>query len=327
MGSRALGICQLLGNGYSPRRLSKPTYRPSGLRKEVGDRQWEGNAAATRGSFSTARESSRIPPPPLEAALDCARELGYPRLECVVLAILESYSKLKDVTTMRVAAMSPRSSLRAPWETAARKDSSSATSACSRLVAEISDEAEGCLESGEALLRGIADRVSLGVLSRAKAESNVPGGKSIPRTLSILSDAEQMARELAIEPASEFGVALTRLESLLPATESSIARPDPGLFAPLLHLARDLGPGRRTRIDFLDRIRRLRSLDRTRSSCRQAAVHLVIADLALVLVLQPCGSLLVALGNPMVSTSQSSPTGDFLSSSAFVGFGHFPHRG
>ena len=76
------------------------------------------------------------------------------------------------------------------------------------------DEARRCLDSSEALLRAVSDRMSLGILLCGRAETEhlarVPNDAK-----AALAEADVIAAEVGAGPDSELGLALARVRNLL----------------------------------------------------------------------------------------------------------------
>jgi tetratricopeptide (TPR) repeat protein len=77
-------------------------------------------------------------------------------------------------------------------------------------------QARLAFDGGEALLRQVADRISLGVLLCARAEACVLAGQAA-QARSTLDEARSIAKEAQVGPESELGLALARVEALLAA--------------------------------------------------------------------------------------------------------------
>src|SRR5207253_9517794 len=76
------------------------------------------------------------------------------------------------------------------------------------------DDARHCLDAGEALLQAVSDRMSLGILLCARAETehlaHVPDAAK-----GALQAADIIATEVRAGPDSELGLALARVQNLL----------------------------------------------------------------------------------------------------------------
>ena len=75
------------------------------------------------------------------------------------------------------------------------------------------DDAYACLDAGEALLRELSDRLSLGLLLCSRAEAKQIAG-AIDAAKAALDEAESLAIEIGAGPESELGVALARVRKL-----------------------------------------------------------------------------------------------------------------
>ena len=75
-------------------------------------------------------------------------------------------------------------------------------------------EARRCLDTGEALLRAASDLFGLGVLLTSRAEAQHLAGDAAA-TAASLAAAMSLAAEVGAGPASELGLALARVRSLI----------------------------------------------------------------------------------------------------------------
>ena len=75
-------------------------------------------------------------------------------------------------------------------------------------------DARHCLDSGEALLRGVSDRMSLGILLCSRAETEHLAGVANDAS-AALAAADAIATEVKAGPDSELGLALARVRDLL----------------------------------------------------------------------------------------------------------------
>ena len=75
------------------------------------------------------------------------------------------------------------------------------------------DRARACLDSGEALLRAMSDRLSLGVLLCCRGEAaHLAGDPDAAKK--ALAEAESLATAIGAGPDSELGLALSRVRAL-----------------------------------------------------------------------------------------------------------------
>ncbi len=74
------------------------------------------------------------------------------------------------------------------------------------------DEARRCLDAGEALLRGLSDRMSLGILLCSRAETEHLAGHP-QAAVPALAEADVIAAEVGSGPDSELGLALARVRN------------------------------------------------------------------------------------------------------------------
>ena len=75
-------------------------------------------------------------------------------------------------------------------------------------------KARSCLETGEALLRGVSDQFGLGVLLTRRAEAHYLAGDAATATASLAA-AAAIAAEVGAGPTSEVGLALARVSALI----------------------------------------------------------------------------------------------------------------
>jgi len=75
------------------------------------------------------------------------------------------------------------------------------------------EEARTCLDTGEALLRAMSDRLSLGVLLCCRAEAAHLSGDPGAAT-DALAEAASLATQIGAGPDSELGLALSRVRAL-----------------------------------------------------------------------------------------------------------------
>jgi predicted ATPase/class 3 adenylate cyclase len=149
----------------------------------------------------------------LQAALVEAREMGHVRLEGVVLCnlgiALERLNRTEDARAHFEAAVENAKSLSDP------RFEGQFLGYLGVLHARqgAHDEARHCLETGEALLRKAADKYALAVLLAGRAEAHHRAGQPA-EAASSLAAAEAIALDVGAGPASELGLALTRVRLL-----------------------------------------------------------------------------------------------------------------
>jgi predicted ATPase/class 3 adenylate cyclase/Tfp pilus assembly protein PilF len=177
------------------------------LVRTVGDRRWEGSARCNlglllheQGRYNEAREH-------LESALAIAREMGHAGLESTVLCNLgivdEALGQLDDSRVEYERAVAIACGL------GDRRSEGQFRGHLGRLYAKLGrlNEAQDCLASGEMLLKGGADQLSLGLLlcSRAQAECYF---ENLPAARDALSRAEWILAESRAGERSELGRAV-----------------------------------------------------------------------------------------------------------------------
>ncbi len=186
--------------------------------REIGNRQWEGNMLSNLGFLHLTQERLVEARSHFESALVVAREMGHARLECIVLGNLG----------IVFGALEQRSDARAQYEAALvvarrigeRRYEGQFLNYLGLLHAREHhwDEARRCLDDGEALLRAMSDRLSLGVLLCSRAEAEQLAGAPEAAHAAI-AEARVLAIELGSGPESELGLALVRVEALLSSQE------------------------------------------------------------------------------------------------------------
>ena len=72
------------------------------------------------------------------------------------------------------------------------------------------EDARSCLKKGEALLRAVSDRFSLGILKCSSAEIEYLAGALEPAN-AALDEAQSLAEEIQAGPKSELGVAIAHV--------------------------------------------------------------------------------------------------------------------
>jgi predicted ATPase/class 3 adenylate cyclase/Tfp pilus assembly protein PilF len=195
-----------------------PLYLESiAIARELGDRQWEANAHCNLGLLHYAEGAPGAARGELETALTAAREMGHARLLCIVqcnLALVaESLGEPQQALTYYEEAIDLARDLHD------RRSEGQFLGYLGRLHARQRrfDAADICLETGEALLRAVSDRISLGILLCGTAEAESLRGRP-ERAEQVLAQASRIAGELDdLRDESEFGKALARTRSLLGA--------------------------------------------------------------------------------------------------------------
>jgi predicted ATPase/class 3 adenylate cyclase len=184
------------------------------IARELGDRRRVGNTLCNlsmlhylQGRLEDAEEAG-------QAALRGARDLGHARLECIVLCNLglvgDAAGDLERARTHYEAALEVARRIgdaRAEGQALGYLGLTHARQAAY-------ERARQCLDLGQAILAGIDDGISLGVLLCGRAECEWRAGRP---TLSLVAreDAAQLARRAGAGAGSELGVAIARLDALL----------------------------------------------------------------------------------------------------------------
>lgn len=184
------------------------------LARDLGNRQLEGNMLCNLGLQNQVRGRLDQARGQLEAALAVARDLGHAHLECIVLcnlgmlyesmgqydAALESYEAALVITREREDRRSEGQFLGYLGLLHARQTRY--------------DSARDCLRDGEALLRLVSDRLSLGILLCCRAETEYLAGNP-DATSNPLEEAVAIADATGAGSESELGLAITRVRGLI----------------------------------------------------------------------------------------------------------------
>ncbi len=190
--------------------------------RELGNRTWEGNALCnlgalhqTQGRFAEALEES-------EAALHVARGIGHVRLEstsmCNLGLVNFALQKWDHAQAHYNAALSLARSLHD------RRSEGLFLGYLGQLQARQGrfDEARTSVDAGEQLLLQLADPISLGLIRCHRVELELRAGDRTAALVS-LAQARHIAEQLGSGPASELGLALARVSSMLRGEDGSDA--------------------------------------------------------------------------------------------------------
>jgi len=143
-----------------------------------------------------------------------ARELGHLRLECVVLCnlsiVYERLGRPGEAQAHFEAAVRLARALGDPLLEGQFLGYLGLLHARQGRQAEARD----CLDSGEAMLRGVSDQFGLGVLLTSRAEAQYLAGDAVAATASLAA-ASAIAAEVGAGPTSEVGRALARVNTLI----------------------------------------------------------------------------------------------------------------
>ena len=183
------------------------------IAREIGDKPWEGNALCNLGLLCHAQGQTERARESLEAALALARDLGHARLEGSVLCNLGIVCEHADPVEARARY---EAALAVAHGLGDRRAEGQFSTYLGRLHARQGrlEAAQTCLDAGEALLRALGDRVSLGILLCSKAEAEHLAGRS-GEADAALHEAQELARAAAAGPESEFGLSLDSTHALL----------------------------------------------------------------------------------------------------------------
>jgi predicted ATPase/class 3 adenylate cyclase len=183
------------------------------LARELGDRQLEGNTLCNLGMLHFVQGRLDEACTVCEAALVGARELGHVKLECVVLCNLALIYDAWGRAPQALACY--ETALELARRIGDRRDEGQFLGYLGLSHARQRDfaAARGCLADGQAILRGLSDRIGLGVLLCSAAECEWLAGA--PATARAARDeAAALAQQVGAGPASELGQGLTRLDAL-----------------------------------------------------------------------------------------------------------------
>ena len=184
------------------------------IARELGDRQWEANARCnlgllhfTEGRFAEAQAD-------LEVALAAARDMGYAQLlsivQCNLALVAEALGQPDDARRYHREAVDMARKL------GDRRSEGQFLGYLGVLLARQGEhtEARACLVAGEALLRAVSDRMSLGILLCARSEAEFRAGCPAAAE-DALQGAGRLAAEIgSVGSDSELGQSLRATRSL-----------------------------------------------------------------------------------------------------------------
>ena len=187
------------------------------IARELGDRQWEANARCNLGLLHFTEGRMTEAQAELEFALAAAREMGYAQLlsivQCNLALVAEALGSFDEARAYHEAAVALARDLGDRRSEGQFLGYLGVLHARQRRLPAARD----CLGAGEALLRSVSDRVSLGILLCGQAETEHLAGEPAAAQ-DKLAQAERIADELAdVEPGSEFGQALQRAREMFGA--------------------------------------------------------------------------------------------------------------
>ncbi|MEP7057443.1 MAG: tetratricopeptide repeat protein, partial [Caldimonas sp.] len=188
--------------------------------RELGDRQWEGNALCNLGWLNQALGALPEAREQLEAALRVAREMGHVRLEAIVLCNLGIVHDA--IGDLDAAQGYLESALVVAREMGDRRSEGQFRGYLGTLHARQRrfDDARRQLDVGAQLLRDASDSFNLGVLLCGRAEMEWLSGSSDAAS-ATLAEAAEIGRTVGVEVGSELAVALDRVGALLAETPTS----------------------------------------------------------------------------------------------------------
>jgi predicted ATPase/class 3 adenylate cyclase len=184
------------------------------IARETGDRRLEGNALCNMGLHHLVMGHLDAAAAASQAALVLARELGYALLECAARGglgiVRERLARPDEALVQFETAVRMAHELKEPrYE--------------GRFLGYLGllharqwrhEDARRCLDSGEALLRSVSDRLELGLLLTSRAEAHRLAGNAAAAS-AWLAEASAVAAEGGAGPASELGLALARVRALI----------------------------------------------------------------------------------------------------------------
>lgn len=182
--------------------------------REIGHRQWEGNMLCNLGFLLLTQRRLEEARSHFEAALAVARDMGHARLECVALGnlgiVLDSLGCAPEAQGQFEAA------LVIARQIGEHRFEGQFLGYLGLLHARQGrpQEARRCLDSGEALLRSVSDRLSMGVLLCGRAEAEQHAGDTAAARVALV-EARALAIDAGSAPESELGQALVRVAALL----------------------------------------------------------------------------------------------------------------
>jgi len=189
------------------------------IARATGHRLLEGNTLCNLGMLHLVQGRLDEAGVASKAALVVARELGHVRLECVVLCnlgiVFESLARPEEAQAHFDAAVRIARALGDP------RSEGQFLGYLGLLHARQGrhDDARRCLESGEALLRVASDPFGLGVLLASRSEAMHLAGDAAAATASLAA-AASIAIDVSAGPASEIGLALARVRTLIEPTRA-----------------------------------------------------------------------------------------------------------
>ena len=191
------------------------------IARSFGDRQREANIQANLGLMLHTQGQVDEAVAASEAALQLARRLGHVRLECIVLCNLGICRT--DQGQLLLAGGLYQAALQLARDLGDRRSQGQILGYLGLARARLGDFAPARLElaDGEALLREVADQLSLGVLLCARAECEARASQP-DASAAALAEARALAAQAAAGAESELGRALRRAGEVV-AGEPAVA--------------------------------------------------------------------------------------------------------
>lgn len=195
---------------------ARPLYEDAArIAHELGNRQWEANTRCNLGLLHFSEGRFDAAEAELQSALLASRETGHVQVQSVVLCNLGLVAEA--LGNAQGALASIEAALRLACDGGDRRAEGQFLGYLGLIRARQRDFARafGNLTSGESLLRGVDDQISLGILLCARAQAEHLAGRTEQARLA-LREAESISSRFAdVEADSEFGRALKEAEAFL----------------------------------------------------------------------------------------------------------------
>lgn len=186
------------------------------IARQLGDRQREGTRLSNLGMLLYLQGRLDAAQTASQAALAAARELGHARLECTVLANLGLVHAAAGRAEQAVACHEPALAL--ARQLGNRRAEAQILGNLGVALARQGriGPARDHLQAGLQVLRAGTDKLSLGLILCGLAEAEWLDGQAAAAA-QVMDEARTLAQAAQAGPASELGLALARLQSLLTA--------------------------------------------------------------------------------------------------------------
>jgi predicted ATPase/class 3 adenylate cyclase/Tfp pilus assembly protein PilF len=194
------------------------------IARETGDRRREGNNLCNLGLLHHTQGRNAEALGALEAALAVAREIGHARLESIALCNLGLVAEAMRLPERALPYY--EAALAVARDIADRRAEGQVLSSLGVLQARQGrvEAARHALAAGRQLLVAVSDRISLGLLLCNLAETEHLAGAAAPAREALLS-ATQIAQETACGPASELGVRVAEVATLVAPSTAAGEQP------------------------------------------------------------------------------------------------------